>query len=433
MKTFLLDTNVLLHDPACLQVFGNNEVVIPLSILDELDNLKIRLDGVGRNARAVVRQLDELRAHGSLEEGVRLNNSIIRVELNHQRFVPEGLESSRVDNKIISVAIGLEEDQKNDDKKRKIIVVTKDINLRVKCDALGILVEDYIKDKIDVNPDSIYSGVEQLSVPSQIINDIFDNKDVDLGLELFPNQFAILQANENPSQSVIVRQDKGCIKKVREFKDGFSSVFPRNAEQRMAADLLLNPEIKLVTLIGKAGSGKTLLAVASAFEDVVFNNNRNYSRILISRPIQPMGKDIGFLPGSLEDKLNPWMQPLYDNIEYILGGDQHMVSMYQDQGLLQIEPLTYIRGRSIPKSIILLDEAQNISANEIKTVITRLGEGSKIIITGDIEQIDNPYIDYSDNGLTHVIERFKDHPIAGHITLQKGERSELATLAAQRL
>ena len=433
MKTFVLDTNVLLHDPACLQVFGNNEVVIPLSILDELDNLKIRLDGVGRNARAVVRKLDELRSHGSLEEGVRFKNSIIRVELNHQRFVPDGLDGNRVDNKIISVALGLEEDQTNEETKRKIIVVTKDINLRVKCDALGIAVEDYNKDKIDVNPESIYSGVIQLSVPSQIINDIYNDQEVDLGIKLFPNQFAILQANENPSQSVIVRQGKNALRKVREYKDGLATVFPRNAEQRMAVDLLLNPDIQLVTLIGKAGSGKTLLSVAAAFEDVVFNKNKNYSRILISRPIQPMGKDLGYLPGGVEEKLSPWMQPLYDNIEYILGGDQHMVSMYQDQGLLQVEPLTYIRGRSIPKSIILLDEAQNISANEIKTVITRLGEGSKIIVTGDIEQIDNPYIDHSDNGLTHVIERFKDHPIAGHITLQKGERSELATLASQRL
>lgn len=425
MKTFLLDTNVLLHDPSCLKVFGNNEIVIPLSVLDELDNIKTRLDELGRNARAVVRILDDLRSQGSLNEGVTYEKSIVKVELNHRDHVPEGLDTSKTDNRLISTAIGLQSEGKN------VIVVSKDINLRVKCDVVGIAANDYVKDKIAEQPNTIYSGVQTLEVSPDVINELYTNKTITIGLNKpYPNQFFILKAG--PSQSAIARyvgENTLNLCKDNQFP---WSITPRNVEQKMAIDLLMDPRIKLVTLIGRAGSGKTLLASAAAIQ-MVIKEQKNYQRILISRPIQPMGRDVGYLPGPIEEKLNPWMQPIYDNLEFLLGGDYQMLNMYKDEGLIQVEPLTYIRGRSIPKSFIILDEAQNLTAQEIKTIITRLGEESKIVITGDIEQIDNPYIDFADNGLTHVVERFKDYDIAGHITLRKGERSKLATLASEIL
>jgi len=432
LKTFLLDTNVLLHDPTCLKVFGNNEVVIPLSVLDELDNIKTRLDELGRNARSVVRLLDDLRGQGSLSTGVQYEKSLIRVELNHRNHVPEGLDVTKIDNRLISTAIGLQAEGKT------VIVVSKDINLRVKCDAVGITANDYVKDKIAEQPSAIYTGSKTLDVPSTVIDELYAKKAIVLEeLELlagkpYLNQFFILKSVTNPSQSAITRFVGN--NTLNLCKDNHSpwGITPRNVEQKMAMDLLLDPKIKLVTLIGRAGSGKTLLAAAAALQ-MVIKEQKTYQRILISRPIQPMGRDIGFLPGDIEEKLNPWMQPIYDNLELLLGGDYQMINMYKDEGLIQVEPLTYIRGRSIPKSFIILDEAQNLTAQEIKTIITRLGEESKIVITGDIEQIDNPYVDFADNGLTHVVERFKEYDLSGHITLRKGERSRLATLAAEIL
>jgi PhoH-like ATPase len=439
LKTFVIDTNVLVHDPACLKVFGNNEVVIPLPVLDELDNMKTRPDECGRNARQVVRLLDELRQHGSLSDGVKCDKSTIKVELNHRSHVPEGLSSEKTDNRIISAAIGLQTDGK------EVIVVSKDINLRVKCDAVGLKAKDYEKDKLAVQPEAIYGGSETIVVPSAVIDDLFLTKSVRLDVQAYRNQFFILKSDTKGSQSAIVRHTgNGIMMPLRDSRAW--GVIPRNAEQKMALDLLLDPDIKLVTLIGKAGSGKTLMAAAAGLHGVLGSHGvlgnpsaltkgsrGAYQRILISRPIQPMGRDLGYLPGDIDEKLNPWMQPIYDNLELLLGSDHHMLNMYKDEGIIQVEPLTYIRGRSIPNSFIILDEAQNLTAQEIKTVITRLGEGSKIVITGDIEQIDNPYVDFADNGLTHVVERFKDHDIAGHITLKKGERSRLATLASEIL
>lgn len=428
MKTFVLDTNVLLHDPACLKVFGNNEVIIPLSVLDELDNIKTRLDELGRNARQVIRLLDDIRkgSETSLSEGIRYDRSIIKVELNHKNRIPEGWSAEKVDNRIISVAIGLVAEGK------EVMVVSKDINLRVKCDALGIRAEDYEKDKLAEKPDSIYSGVQTASVNPEVINELYANKVVKLEeIQAYRNQFFIFKSNINESQSAIARYiGNDTFMLLRENK-AIWGITPRNAEQKMAMDLLLDPNIKLVSLIGKAGSGKTMLAVLAGLQGVI--SNKTYQRMLISRPIQPMGRELGFLPGTIEEKLDPWMQPIYDNLELLLGGDYQMLNMYKDDGLIQVEPLTYIRGRSIPRSYMLLDESQNVSSHEIKTIITRMGENSKIVLTGDIEQIDNPYVDFADNGLTHVVERFKNYGIAGHVTLRKGERSELATLASEIL
>ena len=426
MKTFVLDTNVLLHDPKSLEVFSTNEVVIPLAVLDELDNAKTRFDEVGRNARAVVRSLDRLRGMGSLNQGVEINGSVIRVELNHSGNIPEGLSVEKADNRIISTALGLKKEGK------RVIVVSKDINLRVKCDVLGLEAEDYEKDKIAEDVDTIYGGVKTLFVPSSTINELYANGQVVVeGTEAYPNQFFILKSSEKESHSGIARFKGGAFR-LCSFPKELWSIVPRNAEQKMAMELLVDPSVKLVTLIGKAGSGKTLISLASALHHVV-NDHKLYNRILISRPIQPMGRDLGFLPGDIEEKLQPWMQPLYDNLELLLGADYNMIEIYKEQGIIHVEPLTYIRGRSIPNSFIIIDEAQNLSAHEIKTIITRIGENSKIVLTGDIDQIDNPYVDFADNGLTHVVEKFKEYPIAGHVTLRKGERSELATLASEIL
>lgn len=422
MKTFVLDTNVLLHFPKAFQVFDDNEVVIPISVLDELDNAKIRPDELGRNARAAIRMLDELREIGSLSEGVKLNKSIIRVELNHQGDIPKGLSVEKRDHRLLSVAVGFNKENKN------VIVVTKDINLRVKCDALGLKSQDYIQDKIAENSDSIYSGSKVLDVDSGVIDMLYKDGFITLEQEAFPNQFFILKSG---SQSAITRFKNERFELCKVPKELWG-INPRNLEQKMALNLLLDPDIKLVTLIGNSGTGKTLMACASALHHVI-TDTKFFNRILLSRPIQPMGRDVGYIPGSIEEKLLPWMQPLYDNLEFLFGGDKHMIDEYKFSGLLQIEPLTYIRGRSLPKSFMILDEAQNNSIHEIKTIITRIGEGSKIVITGDINQIDVPYLDFADNGLTHVVEKFKNHSIAGHITLKKGERSELATLASKIL
>ena len=423
MKTFILDTNVLLHCPKALQVFDDNEVIIPISVLDELDDAKVRPDEIGRNARSVVRMLDDLRSEGSLNEGVKLHKSIIRVELNYSNNIPPGLSTEKKDNRLISTALGLKE------RGGTIIVVTKDINLRVKCDALGIEAQDYVKDKIATDLQSVYSGTQTVDVSSGLIDDLYtDGFTIIEEVKGYQNQFFILKAG---SQSALTRYKGDRLELCRSQKEVWG-VTPRNVEQKMAINLLLDPNVKIVTLIGRAGSGKTLLACAAALQHIL-NNSKTFQRALISRPIQPMGRDIGFLPGDLEEKLKPWMQPLYDNLEFLLGSDFQMLNEYKYNGLIQVEPLTYIRGRSIPKSFMILDEAQNLTSQEIKTIITRMGEGSKIVITGDIEQIDNPYVDFADNGLTHVVERFKNHAIAGHVTLRRGERSEFATLASEIL
>jgi len=423
LKTFLLDTNVLLHDPSCLKVFDDNEVVIPLSVLDELDHAKSRLDEVGRNARLAIRTLDTLRQNGSLSEGVQFHKSVIRVELNHRGNIPASLSADSVDNRILGTALGLKNDGKN------VIVVSKDINLRVKCDALGLAAQDYVKDKIADEVSAIYGGVQSLVVPSVTIDRLFNEGEIEAEFGAYENQFFILKSESSDSHSAIAKYKKGVLVPIRKTKE-VMGITPRNAEQKMALDLLLDPSISIVTLIGKAGSGKTLMATAAALHHVL-TDVKSFARVLISRPVQPMGRDLGYLPGDIDEKLRPWMQPIYDNLELILGTDYQSVSMYE--GLIQVEPLTYIRGRSIPKSFIVLDEAQNLTAQEIKTVITRVGEGTKIVITGDIEQIDNPYVDFADNGLTHVVEKFKEHGLAGHVTLRKGERSKLATLAAEIL
>lgn len=426
MKTFVLDTSVLLYDPTCIRSFKNSEVVLPLIVLDELDTAKLRPDMVGRNARVITKQLDQMRSLGFLSQGVEIDGNIkVKVELNHIDNIPSGLLFEKNDNRIIGVALGLQKEGKD------VCVITKDINLRVKCDALQLKAEDYNNEKMAEDPEEIYSGFKNIEVSSKLIDDLYAKGEIRLEeCFLYPNQFVILKSSSEKSHAGIGRFVDGKIKVVKPVRE-VSDIYPRNLEQKLAFDLLLDPNIKLVTLVGIAGGGKSLISSAGALYHL--QKIHSVNKILITRPTVPMGRDIGFLPGDANEKLAPWMRPIEDSLEFILGGDKMMISMMKERGQIQIEPLTYIRGRSIPKAFIILDEAQNLSPQEIKTIITRVGENTKIVITGDITQIDSPYLDFADNGLTYVVERFKEYGIAGHITLQKCERSELAELATKIL
>jgi len=426
-KRFLIDTNVILHDPKSIEVFADNEVIIPIPVLDELDQIKVRPDEKGRNARSVIRRLDELRSLGSLNAGVRLpSGSLIRVELNH-RALPQPLIDS-VDNRLIGTALGLIQEKPD----VPLIVVTKDINLRVKCDALGIIAQDYERDKLAKMPDALYTGFRTLDVPSSIIDELYVKKVVNIELpDAHINEFVLLQSVDREKHSGIGRVVvPNCLVLVTPPNEAWG-IKPRNLEQKLALSLLMDPEIKLVTLVGRAGSGKTLMAVAAALHQTV--ERKLFQRALLSRPVQPLGRDIGFLPGTVEEKLAPWLAALNDSLELLFAKDMEMLEIYKRQGILQVEPLTYIRGRSIPNSFMIVDEAQNLTLHELKTIVTRIGEGSKIILTGDLEQIDNPFVDFASNGLTNAIERLKDKAITGHVTLRKCERSELAELAAEVL
>jgi PhoH-like ATPase len=440
-KNFVLDTNVLLHDPRALFSFADNTVIIPIYVLEEIDHFKKELSERGRNAREVARRLDEFRSNGgNLAEGISLDaGGMLRVELG-KRNLPEALKASQiVDNFILGVGLEV----RDRDPSVPTVLVTKDVNLRIRADSLGLKADDYLAEKIDV--EELYSGNGELEVPGPQIDEFYQSGTVSVeGLNgaashLYANQYLLLRDRDNSSHTALGRYD-GVAKRVaqiRKLREGVWGIRPRNKEQHYAMDLLLNDEVKLVTLVGKAGTGKTLLAIAAGLQKCV--EEGVYQKLLVSRPIFPLGKDIGFLPGDIEEKLNPWMQPIYDNIELLLGfskaekkeGRSHQELI--DLGYIEIEPLTYIRGRSIPNQYMIVDEAQNLTPHEVKTIITRVGENTKIILTGDPYQIDNPYVDASNNGLTTVVERFKGEPIAGHVTLQKGERSPLAELAANVL
>jgi len=435
-RTCVLDTNVLLHDPKAIFSFQDKNVVIPIAVIEEIDNQKKRNDEIGGNARQISRYLDQIRLLGKLAEGVDLTNgSNIRVEINHQVLdkLPHGLGREKYDNRILAVASSL-----NEDLEGKVTLITKDLNLRIKADALGLATEDYNNDK--VNFDELYHGVTVINLSSSQIDGFYSKNEIKLTGEikekLFPNQFVILKDSYNSSKSILARYLAGEGKLVSLYsreKEAWG-ISPKNKEQRFALELLLNDEIKLVTLVGSAGTGKTLLTLAAGLQKVV--EEKRYQRLLVTRPIVPMGNDIGFLPGDKEEKLRPWMQPIFDNMEYLchsFSGHHDLLTELKERNQLEIEALAYIRGRSIPNQYILCDEAQNLTPHMVKTIITRVGLGSKIIFTGDPYQIDNPYLDSSSNGLTYLVEKFKEMEISGHITLTKGERSPLAELGAKLL
>ncbi len=437
MKTYVLDTNVLLHDPQAIFRFEENDVVLPLTVVEEIDRFKKEQSETGRNARQVSRIIDGFRSQGKLLEGVKLEGgglfriAIYRAEA--MQLLPPELQVDVGDNRILAVAKELV-----DAGDSTVILVTMDINLRIKADTIGLYAEEYESDKVLI--DDLYSGTSELQVSQEEVDQFYEKGELELVGDFIANQGVTLVDMTNPSHSAIGRYDS-LHQKLRPLlrapKDGIWGIHPRNREQQFAIDLLLNDDIRVVSLVGKAGTGKTLLAIAAGLLKTA--DESVYSRLLVSRPVFPMGRDLGFLPGDIEEKLAPWMQPIFDNVELLLstveegGKRKRGYRELIDLGLMEIEPLTYIRGRSIPRQYLIVDEAQNLTPHEIKTIITRAGEGTKIVLTGDPYQIDNPYIDSSSNGLTYAVERLKGQDISGHMTLTKGERSPLAELAANLL
>jgi len=441
-KVFILDTNVLLSNPLSIFKFDDNDVVIPISVIEEIDTFKKDQSDIGRNAREVSRILDKLRTKGTLSSGIKLfdkrdDSGQLYVYLGHNMDILPELLASSTDNHILAIGLTL---QKQFGDTRKVLIITKDTNLRIKSDAFGLAAEDFAADKVDIS--HLYTGMITVKMSADLINEFYTNREIRLPEEeLNPNQFVILE-DENDKTSLVFGMYDGpedVVKMIDPRNEGVWGIYSRNMEQAMALECLLNDRIRLVTISGEAGTGKTLMAIAAGL--VKTTDEDQYQKLLVSRPIFPLGRDIGYLPGDIDDKLNPWMQPIYDNLDLLLGGSpgsrqKRFNKSYQElinQGMLAVEPLTYIRGRSLPAQYFVVDESQNLTPHEIKTILTRAGEGTKIVLTGDPYQIDNPYLDSQSNGLTYVIERFRQEEIAAHITLQKGERSELASKAAKLL
>jgi PhoH-like ATPase len=441
-KIYVLDTNVLLHDPLSLFAFDDNEVIIPSVVLEEIDSKKRLADEIGRNARNISRELDGMRALGELHNGVTLpNGGLLKVEMNHRRFVrvQELFGEMTNDNRILAVALNYHMEEQEKGSGRPVIIVSKDVLVRVKADVLGITAQDYLSDRIASVSDQ-YTGHSTLHVHPAVIDEFYSTRSLgvnQLGIrvKLNPNEFVILRDELGTSKSALLKVTSDGLKlePLHMSNDPIWGITARNAQQRMALELLLNDDIPLVTLTGRAGTGKTLITLAAGLMKV--EDEHRFKKLLIARPVVPMGKDIGYLPGEKEEKLRPWMQPIYDNLEFLFdtkkAGDLDKILM--GLGSIQVEALTYIRGRSIPGQFIIIDEAQNLSKHEVKTIVSRVGENSKIVLLGDPEQIDHPYLDSQSNGLTYLVERFKEEGISGHVTLEKGERSKLAQLATERL
>jgi PhoH-like ATPase len=438
-KIFVLDTNVILHEPRAIFSFGEHAVVLPIYVVEELDQFKKGINGLGRNARAIARELDALRkTEGRLSDGVPLpNGGSLRVTFlsREQREDPSFAVQHQYDNLILRSALTLREDHPN----KQVILVTKDTNLRIRADAVGIDATDY--DPAPMDPTNLYKGHQEIQVESDGIRAAYrDGYPVD-GEEFSPNEYVTMRDVGSDTHIALARYDAeaNVLRTLQRRQDDTTwGITPRNREQAFALDLLLDDSIPLVTMVGKAGTGKTLLALAAGLEKVT--DEQVYQKVLVSRPIFPLGRDIGFLPGTVEEKLDPWMKPIYDNVELLLGlnssggrrGNQAPQALV-DMGVLEIEPLTYIRGRSIPKQYLIVDEAQNLTPHEVKTILTRAGEGTKVILTGDPYQIDNPYVDVTNNGLVHLVNRFRGESCSGTVTLMQGERSPLAETAANLL
>ncbi|MGB7157454.1 MAG: PhoH family protein [Tepidisphaeraceae bacterium] len=447
-KSFVVDTNVLLHNPNALFMFADNEVIIPFDVIEELDKFKAGTDDLGRNARTVIRHLDRLREQGNLSEGVAVEQTggSVRVVLEEDQQLCAGLTANTPDNRIICCAKSLAASGK------RVVFITKDINARIKSDALGLTTEDFEAQKVDF--ERLYTGYRELTVPGATIDRLFSEKGIVLppdeaGGELYANEFVLLRDASDEAHTALTRYH-GDVQKLMPTRHRRGPVFgimPRNVQQTMAFDLLLDDSVKLVSLIGAAGTGKTLLAIAAGMTKVL--NDQTYQKLLCARPIMPLGRDIGYLPGDKDQKLTAWMQPIFDNMAYLLsnrlsGDGEHKghatlssveqrITQLVESGQVVLEPLTYIRGRSIPHQFMIVDEAQNLTPHEVKTIASRVGEGTKLVLTGDATQIDNPYLDSSSNGLSYVVERLKGKNIVGHVTLAKSERSELASLITAEL
>tara|TARA_R110002020_G_scaffold185624_3_gene383300 strand:- start:5694 stop:7028 length:1335 start_codon:yes stop_codon:yes gene_type:complete len=440
-KIYVLDTSVFLTNAGCIYEYGNHDVVIPFKVLEEIDKNKKRQDGAGSQSRKIIRILDELRARGSLFDGVRIRKGhgllfAWGTEGLGDSGLPKDLDASIPDHLIIATAMAVRKQHPD----RKVMLVSRDINMRVICDSIGLLTSDYNVNQAVKDSESIYTGFTSHLVDDAIIDRFYNGESIILDETKYAsNEYLMLVSNANEKKTALARyvSSKVPLKKVKEYKRGVWGITARNKEQSFALDLLMDPEIKLITLIGKAGSGKTLCAIAAGLQQTVEDPGSGveakFSRLIVSRPVQPLGKDLGFLPGTLEEKMKPWLMPIQDNLQFLMGNDKATLEMYMARGRIEIEALTYIRGRSIANAFIIIDEAQNLTSHELKTIITRVGEGTKIVLTGDVEQIDNVYVDETTNGLTHAVEKFKKFDLAGHMTLMKGERSKVATYAAKCL
>ena len=441
-KNYVLDTSVCLTDAEAIYKFENHDIFIPLKVLEEIDGHKKRQDSVGSNARQFIRTLDELRGKANLEKGVRIGKGhgilkVISYSILKEVIFPPDLDMRHPDHTIIATAKAIQMHAES----KKTILVSRDINMRVICDSIGIAAEDYVSEKAIASFEELYNGFIVQSFDDEIIERFYSGEDITMREDeaetiMFPNQYIMMVSNANDKKSALAKfkNHHEPLQNVIHKNLPDWNIDARNKEQAFAIDMLMNPDIKIVSLVGRAGSGKTLLAIAAGLQQTIGlrTENNHYSRLIVSRPVQPLGKDIGFLPGSMEEKMLPWLMPIQDNLKFLMG-DRTSLEMYMEKGKIEIEALTYIRGRSISNAFIVIDEAQNLTRHEIKTIITRIGEGTKIILTGDVEQIDNVYVNETSNGLAHAVENFKDYPIAGHMTFKKGERSELATLASKVL
>lgn len=468
-KYYVLDTNVLLHDPRAVLRFTDNTVVIPIEAIQEIDKFKKEFSERGKNAREVSRLLDELRAQNNLADGVMTPEGGMLVVRCPDDAVDAPSHNGNMDLQILRAAVELKREQEHD----PVILVTKDINLRIRADAVGLAAQDYQNDRVGLA--DLYTGHEVITVSSDILDEFRREGRIDLpddirneqGFEPVPNEYVTLTDEHNPRNTALARAsacsgrvyrphggpdiaspsvtadtvDNGSaagssLQKLIETKRGICGVIPQNREQRFAIDALLDDSLRVVTMLGKAGTGKTLLAIAAGLSKVA--HQKIYRSLLVTRPTFPIGKDLGYLPGTLSQKLSPWIQPICDTIELIIEqggaiGNKATASALLDSEMLCIEPLTYIRGRNLPNQYVVVDEAQNLTPLEVKTVITRMGHHAKVVLTGDPYQIDNPYVDSASNGLSYLINRFRQEPLAAHVTLTKGERSELAELAANLL
>jgi len=434
-KIYVLDTSVYLTNAECLYAFKNHDIHVPLKVFEEIDKHKKRQDAVGAQARKIIRIWDELRASGSLDKGVRIRKGLgiiksISAAGLTAADLPRDLDIKVPDHLIIATALKAQREGTP-----KVILVSRDINMRVIADAVGLNSEDFQSNQIVDHSENIFEGCTTVLVDDQIIDRFYEKQSVYLEEPgLFPNQYVMMVSNANAKKTALGKY----INKATPLRQLLKSqkiwgIKPRNKEQQFLMDALMDPAVQIVTVIGKAGSGKTICAIAAGLEQTIDESKQEYTRVIVSRPVQPLGKDIGFLPGTMEEKMSPWLMPIQDNLQFLMGNDKITLDIYMQKGTIEIEALTYIRGRSISNAFIIIDEAQNLTTHELKTIITRVGEGTKIVLTGDVEQIDNVYIDATSNGLTHAVEKFKKFELASHVTLHKGERSKVATFAAQNL